>query len=164
MEIKLKKITIEDKSLLANMFQLYLYDITRFLDMEMNSHGLYDYAYLDYYWTNPNYEAFFITVDQKIAGFALLNDEFMKLDCSDSHCISEFFILNKYRKNKIGKQVVKMIFDKYRGYWEVRPIPKSPEAKEFWEKVIKEYTNDNFEIFFPKPTREIITFKNQNKI
>lgn len=54
-----------------------------------------------------------------------------------------------------------MIFDKYRGNWEVKPLPKSDEAKIFWNKTIAEYTNNKFEIKYPKPNREVIIFNNE---
>ncbi len=164
MDIKLKTIQIKDKSVLMNMFQLYLYDITRFLPSELNNHGLYDYKYIDYYWTEKNYKAYFVLVDRKYAGFVMINDQdFLCLKEKDSYNIAEFFILNKYRKNKTGKKVAHMIFDRFRGNWEVRPVSKSDEAKSFWENTIAEYTDNQYKIEYPIPNRVAIIFNNEDK-
>jgi predicted acetyltransferase len=65
--VELKLVKEEEKRVLANMLQLYLHDITRFLHMEMNNEGLYEYKYLDNYWTNKEYIPYFIIADNKIA-------------------------------------------------------------------------------------------------
>lgn len=161
--IKLTKIESKDKSILQNLFQLYMHDITASLPMDVNEHGLFEYNYLDYYFTEENRYAYFVYVEDKIGGFILVDDDFMVLDeQKDSPCynLSEMFILNAYKKRGVGEVVARQIFDMFKGYWEVRPVPKSEGAKRFWLKSIKNYTNDNFIENYPKPNRLVITFKN----
>lgn len=162
MNVELKLVKEEEKRVLANMLQLYLHDITRFLHMEMNNEGLFEYKYLDNYWTNKDYIPYFIIADNKIAGFILVNNDFLALDKGkDGHNIAEFFIMNSFKRKGIGKKASHLIFDMYPGNWEVRPVLRSEEAKVFWENIIKEYTDDHYEVHFPKPKREIITFNNK---
>lgn len=161
--IKLVRIESKDKSILQNLFQLYMHDITASLPMDVNEHGLFEYNYIDCYFTEENRYAYLIYIDNKIGGFALIDDEFMVLDkkrnapCYD---FSEMFILNSYKKKGYGDKIVKQIFDMYKGNWEIRPVPRSEGAKRFWLKVVKNYTNNNFVENYPKPNRLAITFNN----
>ena len=163
--VKLVKVESKDKSILQNLFQLYMHDITASLPMDVNEHGLFEYNYIDSYFTEENRYAYLIYIDNKIGGFVLIDDEFMVLDKqkeNDTACydFSEMFILNAYKKKGIGEVVVKQIFDMYKGNWEIRPVPRSEGAKRFWLKVVRNYTNDNFVENYPKPNRLVITFKN----
>ena len=49
--IKLIRIESKDKSILQNLFQLYMHDITASLPMDVNEHGLFEYNYIDYYFS-----------------------------------------------------------------------------------------------------------------
>lgn len=161
--VKLIRIESKDKSILQNLFQLYMHDITASLPMDVNDHGLFEYDYIDYYFTKDNRYAYLIYIEDKIAGFVLIDDEFMVLDKQNNapcYDFSEMFILNAYKKKGYGEIVVNKIFDMYKGNWEIRPVPRSEGAKRFWLKVVKNYTNYNFVENYPKPNRLVITFKN----
>ena len=45
--------------------------------------------------------------------------------------ISEFFVLNKYRKLGAGTFMANEIFKKYKGRWEIRTLLKNKPAQEF---------------------------------
>lgn len=162
--IKLLRIESKDKSILQNLFQLYLHDITASLPMDVNEHGLFEYNYLDYYFTEERSRyAYLIYIDNKIGGFVLIDDDFMVLDKQKNvpcYNLSEMFILNSYKKQGYGEFVAKQIFDMYKGNWEIRPVPRSDGARRFWLRVVKDYTNNNFIEHYPKPNRLAITFKN----
>lgn len=66
-------VSIGDKSVLRQLMELYKYDFSEFDKEDINEHGYLGYKYLDSYWTEKNRNAYFIKVDQKIAGFVLLN-------------------------------------------------------------------------------------------
>ncbi len=159
MKVKVEKIANKDKIVLSNLFQLYMHYITKYLHMEVNEHGLFTYDYIDYYWKNENYEPYFIKVDNQIAGFILVDDEFMELKDKKAKDLSEFFVLNWYRRKGVGKKAAFQVFDMHKGKWEVRPVPKSPEAFAFWNSIIDEYTHGQYKVKdVPEDNRQIITF------
>ena len=161
--VKLVKIQAKDKSILQNLFQLYMHDITASLPMDVNEHGLFEYNYLDYYFTEENRHAFLIYIDEKIGGFVLVNDDFMVLDDKNNdkcYNLSEMFVLNAYKKKGYGEKTARQVFDMFKGNWEIRPVPRSEGAKHFWLEVVKKYTNNNFTESYPKPNRLVITFRN----
>lgn len=164
MKIDIRKIDNQDKSILINLFQLYLYDITKWLPRDINNHGLYEYNEIDLYFLNDkNREAYFIMVDEKIAGFVLIDKEFLVLENDiNNYDIAEFFVMNSYKRKNIGEIVAKKVFDNHKGKWEVRPVPRSEEAYNFWTKVINDYTKGNYIIHdIENDIRKPITFENK---
>ncbi len=134
MKIELELINIKDKSILKDM----LWDYER----EMFGEKAEEYKYLDSYWEKPNRFPYFIKVDGKIAGFALINSYLLLLD--EGKTISEFYVKKEFRKNGIGSEAARQIFLKWPGKWENRQIRENPKAHAFWLKFISEFTNNDF--------------------
>ena len=140
-----------------------MHDITASLAMDVNEHGLFEYNEIDYYFNNEaNHFAYFIKVDNQYAGFILIDNNFMVLEKKENNYdMSEMFVLNAYKNKGIGKKVAFQIFNQYRGNWEIKPVPRSEGAKKFWERTIKEYTNGDYKIEYPKPNRVTFIFNNE---
>ncbi len=109
----------------------------------VDAQGRFGYPYLDLYWTEQGRHPFLLRMDGKLAGFALVNKHTI-LPTSE-WSIAEFFIMRKYRRRGLGKQVAHFIFDQFRGRWEVSQIAADPGVRQFWKKVIGEYTGGRFE-------------------
>jgi predicted acetyltransferase len=145
MEIKIITINYEQKSVLRNLLELYKYDFSQYDQEDINESGLYGYKYLDHYWTEEGRHPFFINVNDKLAGFALIR----QIDLDDTnrrtYSLAEFFIMKKYRKKCIGRKVAVELFNRFPGEWKVAQTETNLPAQKFWRKVIGEYTSDNFE-------------------
>ena len=77
--------------------------------------------------------------------------------------ISEIFVLNNYKRNKIGKESVTKVFNLHRGNWTIKAVPNSIIAESFWKNIVKEYTNNNYiEEYTGKYNRLEIYFSNGN--
>lgn len=87
-----------------------------------------------------------IRADGKIAGFALICPHCDYRDEKDARCFGEFFVMLKYRRMGIGKQVAMQLFDRHRGHWEVCYWKNNLPASLFWKEVVEEYTNGNYHI------------------
>lgn len=145
MEIKLEKATIEQKSILRNLLELYTYDFTEFNLSDINEQGIYGYKYLDHYWTEDNRYPFLVRVNGNLAGFALVRGIGQNSSGLETYSIAEFFIMKKYRKLGVGKKVAFEVFDNFHGQWEVEQIEKNVPAQLFWRKTIAEYTGGKFD-------------------
>ena len=44
-----------------------------------------------------------------------------------------------------GTFMANKMFELYKGKWEVRTLIKNERAQKFWRKIIKDFTNNNFE-------------------
>ncbi len=167
MKIEVVKATQQQKSVLCNLMELYQYDLSEIEAKDVDVCGLFGYRYLDLYWTEPERHPFLVKVDDKLAGFVLVNQHTYLYRDNDAMSIAEFFILKKYRNQGIGEQVATQIFDQFPGSWEVRQTAFNPGAQAFWSKVISQYTNGVFKEDFLKDHRwhgPIITFNNSDKL
>ena len=154
MDIKLEKVTSEEKAILYNLLQFAIYDASQYVDIDLNESGFFNYDWFENYFTDHDRDAYFIKMDDKLIGFVMVNEN-LKI-YSNGKSIAEFLILPSYRRKKIGKQVAITIFDMYLGNWEVEPIENSIQAYKFWQNTIKEYTNNNYE-----EKNRIFTFNNK---
>ena len=143
MNISVRPIPFEEKSVLRNLMHLYLYDLSEFNHEDVDHHGLFEYKYLDHYWTEADRQAFFIEVSGHLAGFVLINRH--SVVAENANTIAEFFVMRKYRRQGIGLQVAKEVFDKLPGEWEVREISENTVAQSFWRNVIGTYTGGQYQ-------------------
>ena len=68
MNVSLRPATTADRPVIANLIQLYLYDMTEFMPFPVGADGRFEYGFLDRFWRHP----YFILQDEEIAGFALV--------------------------------------------------------------------------------------------
>lgn len=139
MNLKLIKASIEQKPILANLLELYAYEFTKFCDNDIGDNGFYGYEYLPLYWTDESRIPYLIYVNEKIAGFALVQKMTSIIDEKDVWDMTEFFILQKYQKKGVGQQAVKKILATYQGSWQVRVLIENKIAIQFWDKTIHQY-------------------------
>ena len=163
MNIEILNLTHENKDLLWRLLQFALYDGSFYINNQINNEGIFEYRWFDSYFTENDNYAYLIKMNDNIIGFALVNANLkIKHDC-DALTISEFLILPQYRKNNIGKKASHMIFDKFDKDWEVQPMNNNKGAYKFWEKVIKEYTNNQYKKYNFKDEEDVFVFKSNKK-
>jgi predicted acetyltransferase len=150
MNITIDPVRKEEKEILRNLLEKYNYEFSQYDNNDVNNLGLYGYDYLDSYWTEENRFPFFIKVDGKLAGFAMVND-YPEIKIETNYCMSEFFVMQKYRKMGIGTYVENKIFDKFKGKWQLKRHPKNEASVKFWNKVISEYTEEKYELIKSSP-------------
>ena len=51
----------------------------------------------------------------------------------------------KYRRMGVGKKVAMQLFDRHPGCWEVCYWKNNVSAGKFWEKVVGEYTDNQYQ-------------------
>lgn len=68
--------------------------------------------------------------------------------------VAEFFVMYKYRRSGVGKQAFFQVLDKHKGRWQLKRHPKNLSSVHFWNKVINEYTNGDFELVKSYPWTE----------
>lgn len=140
MKIEILPAQVEDKPVVGHLLQLCVHDYSEFNGREVNDHGLFDYPYLDYYWTEAGRFPFLVRVEGKLAGFVLVRQ--MEGDESLWQ-MAEFFILRKYRRQGIGRSVALQVFDCFEGRWEVIPEDGNLPAQRFWQRVKEAYQQKN---------------------
>jgi predicted acetyltransferase len=143
MNIKLIHALPQHKEVIENLMQLYMYDFSEFVDLDVESDGLFPvYKNLADYWTDKNRFPYVIQKEKKIIGFVLV--KFIQTEQQNYFSMAEFFIMKRYRQKGIGKTIATQIFDAHKGEWEVFQKENNKPAQLFWNKVINEYTKGNF--------------------
>lgn len=159
MNITVEPISIEQKSVLVQMMELFKYDFSEFSDEDLNEYGYFGYSHIDDYWNQKGRYPFFIRVDGKLAGLVLVRSCGEYNDLSEPHNIAEFFVMRKYRHKGVGRAVAAKIFDRFRGGWEVSMWRNNLPAQSFWKKVIGEYTSGNYSTFTAStPQKDVVGF------
>ena len=144
MDFELERVKLEDKDKLFRLLQYALYDGSQYIDNDINDECVFEYGWFDNYFTDEDRDAFFIKSDGKYLGMVMVNEN-LKFNESGK-CISEFFVLPRYRRNHIGKRVASTVFDMYVGDWEVQPMEYNPIAYSFWKSTVSDYTNGDYSI------------------
>lgn len=149
MEISLVK--KEQKEILARLLELYQYDFSEFDAMDVDERGMYGYPYLDYYWTEENRYAYFIKINNKLAGFAMVCGHCYVSDDTDTLFMAEFFVMKKYRKQGVGKEAACEVLKMHPGKWELTVHPNNPGALVFWKKTAEAVARGEVRIFKDVP-------------
>ena len=71
MEIKLRRVPVEEKARLFAMMQIYIHEFSAFEPVEPDENGIYPYEIFDAYWEEPERIPFFIMADGSEAGLTL---------------------------------------------------------------------------------------------
>lgn len=144
MEYELVQADKESKNILYNMMQLYYHELSKYEDdsaiFELNDDGIYPIRYFDLYWTERNRFPYLLKLNDKNIGFVLIRereDGFLE--------IAEFFILNKYKGKGAGRFMANAVFNLHKGNWEIRTLVKNIPAQNFWRKIIKEKSANEYE-------------------
>lgn len=147
MDVTLEPIRIEQKPVLVQMMELYNYDFSEFSGDDISEYGYFGYPHIDDYWNEAGRYPFFIRVNGKLAGLALVRScsEYAPMD--EPHSMAEFFVMKKYRHMGVGISAAKMVFDRFPGGWEISVWSNNTGAKGFWSRVVEDYTAGNYARF-----------------
>ena len=146
MRVEIVPISEDQQPTLLQLWELYLYDFSVLDGADVDDDGRYGSSpYLGEYWRDPRRHPYFVRVDGKLAGFALVHRHGRLIDDPDVTRTSEFFVMRKYRRRGVGELVATRIFDRFPGRWEVWEIERNVAAQAFWRRVIGRYTGGRFE-------------------
>jgi len=125
----------DDKNGFNILFQLYLYDLSKFNNIEIEENGLYPASWIDRDWDLPEFIPLRIEQNHNTCGFILLTKKPFSKPGTEC-CIQEFFILRKFRNKGIGLASIEQLFDNYSGSYSMLVLKHNVPAKLFWEKVL----------------------------
>lgn len=135
---ELREVRPQDRELLWNINQKYLYEMTNFYDDPMDENGNFHYGYFEAYFTDPARKAYFIYSDDRLCGFMMINP-YSFLKEKPDHVMAEFTIFPTYRRKHLASEVVKLLFNRYKGNWEIKYNEKNIPARTLWNKVTEPY-------------------------
>ena len=138
--VSLDAATSADDVLLANLFQLYAYDLSdAFPDVELGPDGRVDYPALSLYWSEPDRRfAYIIRYGGRLAGFALATRGSPATDDPEVFDVAEFFVLRRYRRQAVGSRAARLLWDRLPGRWTVRVAETNSDGLAFWRRIVAE--------------------------
>ncbi len=148
MQITLTEITSAERPVLEQLAQLYMYDFSEHARGDVAESGRFPYMDLNEFFVRDVRHGYFIRVDGRLAGFALVyRGEAFRNPDEQVWWMDEFFVMRKYRGCGVGERVATQLFEKHGGTWEVGQVPTNVGAQAFWRKVIGRYTGGGYEEF-----------------
>ncbi len=129
----------QDRTLLQNLVNLYLHEVSAFAEIEMDGDGQFIYPGLACFWIDPEKQVYIVKVKEKCAGFVLVKD-IESLRGHAIHTVPDFFLVNAYRGLGIGEEIARMVFDRHQGLWQIAVPEDNRVARAFWKAVIWRYS------------------------
>ena len=133
-----------ERNVIDNLLQLYLKEIQLFDVRVSTSEGRFVYPHLKHYWQNPQRYPFLLYKEEEIAGFALVRADKDPSNGEPVTEISDLFILNRLRRQGLGKKMAVRLWDMFPGNWRLGVLKGNKEALCFWERTIGQYTENQF--------------------
>jgi len=144
MKVELRKARARDVPVLRRLMQLYLYDFAAIDGWTIHADGLYGDAAIEDYWTDRQRTSFLVYVDGALAGFVLIRDG-ARFAGEGTREVSEFFVLRRHRRQGVGSEVARQVFDMFPGKWELTQITSNVAAQAFWRRIIAAYTGGRYQ-------------------
>lgn len=135
----------EEEPILANLLELYAYDFSEFIDLELGADGRFGYKSLPLYWRESARHPFLVRVNGNLAGFVFVRRGSQVSESRYVWDMTEFFIVRGYRRLGIGMKVTQDIWNRLPGMWEVRVTDRNRKAKEFWARAVSEFIGEAIE-------------------
>ena len=131
-------VSSEDRELLWNINQKYLYEMTNYYDDVLDDKGVLHYGYFDAYFTDPKRRAFFLYENDALVGFAMIHP-YSYFGGETGHVLAEFTVFPMFRHRHLALQAAELIFERFKGSWEVKYNEKNAAAKALWTKAAEKF-------------------------
>lgn len=146
MKIELADTTADDEVVLRRLFQLYAYDFSEMLGLDVGEDALFHANDpLAGCWAGKGRHAFLSRVDGRIAGFVILDERSRLTGDPEVMDVAELFVMRKYRRHGVGTICALSAFDRFPRKWEVRERRENVPAIAFWRRTIHRYTAGRFD-------------------
>lgn len=121
-----------ERPVIANLLQLYLYDMAEWFGTLPEASGRYAHEILEEAWERP----FLLAVAGRPAGFALLTRSCTIRPRSPCWYLAEFCVLRPWQRQGYGRQAMAQLFAAHPGAWEITWFDGNRPAAAFWPRVI----------------------------
>lgn len=139
MTVTISEAGSREKSVLDNLMQLYLHDLSEYFGSGPGAAGLFDLGAYELYWIDSAHQAFLIRTGGHLAGFAFVHET-----STGAYTMAEFFILRAFRRSGLGTRAARALFDRFHGERTVAELESNLPAQRFWRRVISDYTSGRF--------------------
>jgi predicted acetyltransferase len=139
--VVLDAITRESATLLNNLFELYAYDFSEQVPLELDASGRFGITPGEVWWTRDDHFPYLIRQGGKLTGFALARRGSRVTSEPDVMDVAEFFVLRGARGTGVGRRAAHALFGAFPGAWEVRVRRSNVAALRFWSRAAEAWAN-----------------------
>ena len=129
---------------LRRLVQLYVYDFSEILPLDLDDDGTFGALPLDGLWDDPRRSVFFVRVGGRLAGFAIVRRGSRLTGDADVWDVEECLVVRRHRRAGVGRAFAAWLFREHPGRWEVRQRREATAATAFWRRAISEFTGDRY--------------------
>ena len=133
--ISLHPISRDEAPTLRNLFELYAYDFSETVPLELHANGRFEVPVPDQWWDDAEHFPFFIRENERLYGFALARSGSRITTATDVMDVAEFFVIRGARGKGVGAAAAHALFAAFPGRWEIRVRHNNTLAKRFWGRV-----------------------------
>jgi predicted acetyltransferase len=143
--VSLDPISRAEAATLRNLFELYAYDFSETVPLELHDNGRFDVPVPDLWWDDAEHFPFFIRESQRLHGFALarrgsrITTGARATDVMD---VAEFFVIRGARGKGVGTAAAHALFAAFPGRWEIRVRQANTLAMRFWARVAETWAGE----------------------
>lgn len=152
MKVNVSPAAYQEKSIIRNLMQFYLYEFSSMGDLEIDATGQFNYRFLDHYWLEPGRHPYLIRVAGRLGGFVLLKRGTYfphQLESEQQGMqVAEFFVLKTFRRQGVGTKAALDLFPQFPGRWEIAQEPGNHAGQAFWRSLLKAYCGGDFKELF----------------
>ena len=134
--VKIIKAARSQQSLVDELMQDYLNELSAYESIAMDAGGRFQYPFLKHYWREPDRYPFLIVAGEQTVGFVLLRRDMNPENGSRFVEVAEFFVVPKWRRQKVGTIAAQLIWPLFPGPWCVSVLEKNLPAAKFWRQQI----------------------------
>ena len=135
----------EQEEIYRNLVNLQFHDLSEFRDsFDILEDGRFEWTFPGCFKSNnEHHHPLLILYKDRIVEFlifSVFNGKHPEVDFQ----LVEMFVLKMYRKKRIGKKIIEIIFDNYKGKYHLDVSKKNIPAIKFWEKLLKQHSHQIF--------------------
>ena len=129
----------ESAELITQLMEQYVAEFVEAYGSQVEVRVPMDLAGLRAYFWTPGRHPFLVTVDELLAGFALVVERGLLSAGDPGHVVGEFFLAPGHRRRGVGEAAARALFRQFPGIWEVAWHGANSVAALFWTAVIGRY-------------------------
>lgn len=134
LEVNVKAADFDDLGRIESLMQFYNYDLSEWLPVGFGPDGLYAIDPKEEYWGNASVKPYVLRVNGELAGFAVVDDEFVRPVAN--YNLGYFFIARRFRGRGVSHKFLNHLFRRHAGAWQIYHYAINVPASIFWSKAI----------------------------